>query len=42
MAELNEQAQPEDKKVSELTREFLGKIMLPQRFKLDSETDLID
>ena len=42
MAESNEQAQPEDKKVSELTREFLGKIMLPQRFKLDSETDLID
>ena len=42
MADSNEQAQPEDKLLSDAARDFIGRVMLPQRFKLDTETDLID
>ena len=42
MADQFEEAQPEDKMLSEAARDFIGRVMLPQRFKLDTETDLID
>jgi DNA replication licensing factor MCM2 len=28
--------------LSDAARDFIGRVMLPQRFKLDTETDLID